>query len=402
MQAAELFVKLGVKGADQVKSTLVSVDKGVEKIASSSFAAKAAILATFYALQRMTAASGEVGQSLAAFGASTGQSTEMLQKWQYAGRQFGVTADEMQSTISGLGHSMTNMLMGNGAPEGFGILASKVGFDMSKARDSFYVMGKLQEFAKAVPPDVASNVLKSFGVSDKMFAFFAQNKMNIDKLKPSNMLGSGEIAALQKVDAAWARISMRLEGLRNKATAKFGLGAVDSLDHAISGVVRLTNALDSMFKKFPAFEGAIQAIGIALGLAFAPMTTLITGLTWILGEWDKKEKNQPSIFGEGDKEKVPEWMKLGDNFMQWATGDHPDLSKGISNFLVNGFSGKQLATEPSGSRRPMLPSERAPVINWNQANHIHTDTKKPQDHAKIISNETKKAAAQMGAMVQKN
>jgi len=165
MTIAELFVNLGVKGADSAGKALGGVKGGLGEVKSMSLEAKAALVGVIYGLERMMSNSAQLGTSLTNFNALTGISAQQLQQWQYAARQAGVAGEEMTGSMKAVQSTMANMLMGKGAPEGMAMLANKVGFDPARARDTAYVLGQLQKFAQSVPQDVGNAMIKSFGVS---------------------------------------------------------------------------------------------------------------------------------------------------------------------------------------------------------------------------------------------
>ena len=389
MTIAELFVNIGVKGDEKAKAAVVGVKENLKEIGSSSLAAKAALVGVIYGLERLTGMAAARGMELKQFSAATGLSADTLQRWQYAARQFGVEGNEVAGTAKSIQNAMTNMLLGKGAPEGLGFVASKVGFDMSKARDAFYVMGKLQEFSKVVPPDIAGNVLKSFGVSENMFQFFRQNKMDLDKIKPSNLFSQGEIDALAKVDVAWSNFWNTLKMFSGHQVAKFGLPAVAELGKALKLMENWAAVVEKLIKQFPVLAdvakaafGVITAAVLLLGGPIMQISAAITGIIALMGEWQKhKEGNKDSIFGDKD---------FKGNIVEKLSG-----GKGIENLAKSAF-GSVLDFVGAGPAPLPTPVGGAGAPSQNITTTIHNHGVKDAAHgAHHFESAVKRTARQL-------
>lgn len=255
MNIGELFVNLGIKGSEKTVGALTGVKKGMGEVKGMSLEAKAAIVGAIYALQRFMSESARTGQGLSTFESLTGLSAKTLQQWQYAARQAGVSADEMKGTIQSVQQSMTNMLSGKGAPEGLGWLDRTVGFDPKRARDTFYVLEKLQEFAKKAPPDLARQVIGSFGVSGGVQAAMRKGVFNEKMFKRAPLYGDGEIKQLSKVDAAWANMFQRVEMAFGRLTAKHGMTLVGDVEKLLKIFLKLVDAATLLAEKIKLLEG---------------------------------------------------------------------------------------------------------------------------------------------------
>lgn len=378
MTIAELFVNIGVKGDEKAKQAVSGVKDNLKEIGSSSLAAKAALIGVIYGLERLTGMAAARGMELKQFSAATGLSADTLQRWQYAARQFGVEGNEVAGTVKTIQSSMTNMLLGKGAPEGLGLIAQKVGFDRNKARDAFYVMGKLQEFAKVVPPDIAGNILKGFGVSENMFQFMRQNKLDLDKIKPSNLFSQGEIDQLAKVDVAWSNFWNTLKMFSGHQVAKFGLPAVNELAKATKLMESWIKTVEVMIKQFPiladvakAAFGVITAAVLILGGPIMQISAAITGIIALMGEWEKhKEGAKDSIFGstKGDKTNGKDSL-FGKEF-----------NGNILEKLFTGFIDKVAGPAPLGTPIAAGGNAAGQTVNMTVNNHGVKDAKDGAHH----------------------
>ncbi len=305
MTIAELFVNIGIKGDGEAQKALKNVKGGLGEISSTGLAAKAALVGVVYGLERLTGVVSQRGLELQQFSNLTGLSTDMLQRWQYAARQSGVSAEEMAGSLKGVQSVMVDMLMGKGAPAGMGILARAVGFDMSKARDTFYVMGKLKEFAKSAPADVGNSVLKTFGLSESTIQFLRSTKVELDKIKPSNIFSPGEIATLARVNIAWSNFWNSIQMFTGHMAGAFGLNVISSLQRALTLTQHLVSEFTKLIKKFPVLgtvaKAALAVIGAELLILGGPLTaiaTAITGIIYLFSEWQKHREGKKSLFGD--------------------------------------------------------------------------------------------------------
>lgn len=278
MNVGELFVTLGIKGADQAGKAVEGVRKNLGEVKSMSLEAKAAIVGVVYGLERLMSSSAKSGTDLANFNALTGLSAKQLQQWQYAARQAGVSSEEFTGSIKGVQQSMTNMLLGKGAPEGFAMVANKVGLDPKRARDTFYVMEQLQKFAKTVPPDVANAMIKSFGVSEGTISAMRRNVFTPDMFKKAPMYSDKEVNQLSKVDVAWSNLGNKIQMAMGHFTSKHGLQIVNDISQITSAVIKLAEAFVTLGENLKVFEILKDVIQF--------VTSSMQGLSFITGKND--------------------------------------------------------------------------------------------------------------------
>ena len=250
----ELFVNLGIKGSEKTVSALGEVKKGLSGLTSLSLEAKAGIVGALYALERLTSASGAMGTGLTNFTALTGISAKSLQEWQYAARQAGVSAEEMEGSMKGVQNSMTNMLLTGQMPAGYGAVASKVGLDQSRIRDTQYVLGQLQKYAQQVPPELASNILKSFGLGEGVIAGMVRNKFTPDIMRKAPTYSDNEVKALDKANIAWSNLGLKIEMAVGHLNAMHGGQLVKDISQLTDKVIAFSNALITLAEKLHVFQ----------------------------------------------------------------------------------------------------------------------------------------------------
>lgn len=291
MTIAELFVNLGVKGADKSKKSIEGVKSSLVEVKDSSLAAKAGILAAIYGLEQMMAHSARFGTSMLNFSTQTGLSAQNLQKLQYAARLAGVESQELEGSIRGVQDSMTKMLLGKGAPEGLGMLANKVGFDPKRARDTYYVFEQITKLAQQVPPDIATALIKSFGVSENTIAAMMRGSFNPSILKTAPTFSDNQLGELNKVDVAWARLKTQVEMAFGSFTSKHGLQIVKDIAMITTEVAKLADTLMKLAEKYKIFEVIDETVkGLTMALR------LLNGES--VEEVTKSDKGKRK-FGEG-------------------------------------------------------------------------------------------------------
>ena len=291
MNVGELFVNLGIKGSEKTIGALTSVKKGLGDIGSTSIEAKAAIFGMLYGLERLMAASGATGVNLLNFTAFTGQSAKELQQWQYAARQAGVSADELQGSVQGVFNSMANIRMGKGAPEGLALVAKYAGgVDSKKYQDTFYMMDKIQTAIQKMDPQMSAIVAKSFGLSQNVIAAMKQNSFNPEMLAKAPTLSVRQEKGLRASQVAFANLGAEVEMEMARFNAKHGAELAGQVKPIIEAMLKLGEAAVKL----------AEAVG-----AFHIVTSAIEGFTTVLNSLgDNGVLNTMKNIGEGLAELV--------------------------------------------------------------------------------------------------
>src|SRR4051812_3068268 len=98
----ELFVNIGIKGAEKTVGALKSVGGFMGDLSAKGLAAKASIVGAIYALERLTEAGGQYGSSIKNLGIYTGQSTKYIQQLREAFRESNVDINEADQSIQNM------------------------------------------------------------------------------------------------------------------------------------------------------------------------------------------------------------------------------------------------------------------------------------------------------------
>jgi len=261
LNLGEMFLSLGIKGADKTVQSLNAVEKGFKSVYSAGMQNKVMIAAVIYGLQRMSAASGREGTALNQFAVATGLSSQALQKWQYMANRFNVEGSEVQSTLMGMQSSLIAMSdSGDTGPLGrfakFG-----VNVDASRLRDTMYMFNKYQEFAKKAPPDVARHILAQLGISDKVFQFLRANDMRMNQIKNSDIFSLDEIKNLDKVNKLWAEYERLVMIGTGRLNAAFAPDIIQSVTILTQEFFKLTEQLIILEGKYQMFDKFSKGIG---------------------------------------------------------------------------------------------------------------------------------------------
>lgn len=370
MNIGELFVNLGIKGTEKTVGALGSVKKGLGEVSSMSLEAKAGILAVLYGLEQMAAASGATGTGLTNFAALTGLSMKSLQQWEYAARQAGVSSEEFTGSLKAVQNSMSNMLLGKGAPEGMQMVAKAVGgIDINKVRDTYYMMGKLQEAAQKLPKDVGNNMLKSFGLSEGVIAAMRRNSFNPETMQKAPKYSDKEIDSLNKSNIAWSNLGQKIEMAFGHFNAKHGQTIVNDISKITDKVFILVEAFSRLADKLKVFS-VIGKVFEGWGLIFDAVGSGVDKLTGA---------------GKGGGE---------------YTDKKGNLKKDPIDMLTDWISAKVQNMNPDEFGPPMLEASRgaASTTNINQ-NIVHhgdaKDTKAVKDtHKSAINQAYRQRSAQ--------
>lgn len=295
MNVGELFVSLGVKGADKTVGALTSVSKGMGDIKHMSLEAKAGILAALYGLERLFAASGQAGTGLTNFNALLGVSAQTLQKYQYAARQMGVANQDVEASFKGLQSTMTKTLMGEGAPKGLARLAMLTGGitpeDINQfAKSPELLMQRLQQYAlKEKNVGLRNEVLKSFNISDAMIAAMSRNAFTPESLGKAPVYGDKEIESLNRSNIAWSNLGVKIEMAVGKFNSMHGGTLVRDIDKITTALIKLTGQLILLADKWKIFEALSKVMNFLGDAAAAKPGTVLgekhlekKGLDWLM------------------------------------------------------------------------------------------------------------------------
>lgn len=222
MQVGEAFIKLGLKGDDASAKRLVRVDGILKSLAKNALIMKATLIGAAYAINRLGQGSINQGVAIGKFTALTGQSSEMLQRWQYAARQFNVSAEEVTGSFSSLQQKAAEIKL-KGPTGEFQAFANAIDFDYTRIDDLNYFMGKIREFAQSnvYSRDISNTILGQL-VSPEMIGFLRQTKLDLDSIASSALLSEKAIQSRKNLRVAYDNLQFRVETSFGNILAKHG------------------------------------------------------------------------------------------------------------------------------------------------------------------------------------
>ena len=260
MLAGELFVTLGVVGADKSINSIKGVKNSLGEVASTSLEAKAAIIGMLVAFERLMYASGKTGTTLINTSALLGTPTKLIQQFQYAAQQVGISKDEMLGSLNSLNLGMEELRMGKGQQEGLSLLAGTTHFDINKAikggkTDMKYVMDHLQQYFNSETDLLRRNqVDRSFHLGNSIMSGMARNVFTDETYRKAPTYSDPELRQLDKANVAWINLGNKIEMALGHFNAKHGTQLVKDVDKITTSLIGLAEQLVIVSEKWELFE----------------------------------------------------------------------------------------------------------------------------------------------------
>lgn len=311
ISAGELFVTIGIKGAEVAGKAIQGINKQMKDLGSNSFVSKAAIMGMLYGFGRLAEFAAGNGMQMMKFANYTGISTDLLQRWQYAGLKAGVSADEMANSLQGVQSAMSAMQSGAGAPKGWATISTEVGIDYTKINDMKYMMEKLQQYAKTTktPIGLANEYLKSMGLGEATIAMIRRNVVEIDKIPRSLILSTKELERQSKIKAQWDTLWKKGEIKLQRFITPYAEEAIKDLEKSFNWIENTIKNVIDLKKEVSGIGPVFATVSGLLAVYMFPIVrfaAIIEGIIYLLSEYQKHRKGEESLFG---KAMTPEELK---------------------------------------------------------------------------------------------
>ena len=262
MQIGELFLQLDIKGADKAVSSLAGIEKNLKNVGTQSLEAKAAIIAAGYALEQLFAKSGAAGTELTNFNALMGgKSIQVLQQYQGALRQVGISNEETENTFKSLSSLMSKVSLGQARPAGLAQIAQLTGGNITQQEVQDYaahpelLLKRLQDYAqKEKRINFRNEALKSFGLSDNLIGGLIRGGISDPALKKAPTYSDKEVAQLDKANIAWSNLGTKIQMAIGHFNAKHGGQFVNDISKIVPQVISLAEAMTKFAEKAKIFE----------------------------------------------------------------------------------------------------------------------------------------------------
>lgn len=257
MQIAELFVALGVKGSEKTLTALSNTRMSISSIAATSLEAKAAILGMAYALERLTSGAATEGSNLKNFAAFIDSSAEDIQRWDYAAKRAGLSAESMNNSIRGVYKMIQENLTTPGKlPPGAKIFAEETGLDITKPLNYQDILRRAVQFShsKRVAQPVINSILQSLGIGTDIIGAIESGQFKLSNVDHAPILSNKEVDSLANVKSQFEGIEEKVRLFFGHFTAKHGNEIVKIIGNMTDAFLALATALDTILTKLDGFE----------------------------------------------------------------------------------------------------------------------------------------------------
>ena len=312
MNLDKLYVSLGLKTDFRALTTF---NKGIKRAGAGIVAVGAASVATGYAMKRFIDSSKSSFVSLQNFTDQTGLAVTQLNKLKNAGKalSLGLDEDTITSGVLSLEKTLARLRLGQGNFAPFQML----GLDVL-GTNAFEVIEQLRERVKGLDDITATVLIEDIGLDANFLRILRLSREEFDKLGKNSFLNNKEAAVLNKLNLNLRKMTTEFTNLKNKALVKLApvfskliddgfKWITQNSDKIIGTIEKIAKGLISVVSGFSSFinfisqsKGGLMALGVVAGglaLAFAPITTAIAGLLFLLQDIQKWRANGDAMFG---------------------------------------------------------------------------------------------------------
>lgn len=275
MNIGEFFVTLGVNAETTKVKDFV---KTVSDLPLEAAGAIAALGGISFELTKIAEESINAAVGFQMFSNQTGLSSQELQRWQIIAEQANVSGESVAQSVGALQRNLANIRMGRGDIAPFQLLG------ISANQDAFKVLQDLRQRIQGMDRATATNMVTRMGISADM--------MNVLTLPEQQFVKFSNTVRGQTEDQTKEFLKAKL------ALTQFGM-VVKEL--GMNFIANLINAFGRLVDFLERFKGGMLALGIVLGavaVAFAPMTSALLLLSFILEDLAVWAMGGKSIFKE--------------------------------------------------------------------------------------------------------
>ena len=263
MTVAELFVNIGLKGADQTGKALKDIQGGMKEVGSSGLAVKAAIFGVIYGIERMTEAAATAGSDLEKFNAVTGLSLRTMQEFQHIGTKFNVGRNEIMGAVVALQQLQQQFRTFGTLPQGFALLG------INPNQDPFEMLKKLADLSKTMDPQKFAFAMRAAGISDNITQMLRRMDFDRDRLG-APIKSEDQLESLARTRQEIDQLHERFASLAQDVTAKYGPMIYKGIEDAFSGVEKLVHIFEKIDKSTKGIGELFRLLGEIVVAAFNP------------------------------------------------------------------------------------------------------------------------------------
>jgi hypothetical protein len=197
MIAGELFVELGLVGADKLTKGLEMANSTLGKLAQSSLEATRNLKDMAMQWEGQTTSFSNLGASLKVFDESFGMGALALQQFQQGLLGVNVSADETKANLIQIERVMTDIRRGKAVPESMRLALAMVGTNFSQLKDTKDFVQKLPQLMKQLErdPSLRTALMSDIGLSSRFAQGMGRFTGDFSKIIPAMSKGAFSASA---------------------------------------------------------------------------------------------------------------------------------------------------------------------------------------------------------------
>ena len=280
-KVGELFVELGIKGADKTIGSVRAVGDGVKNLGSMSLQAKAAIVGMMYALEKVFESAGQTGLSLKNANSELGMSMDMLQRYQYVAKMAGSSNEAMTGSFLHMQQAMTKLMTEGAHGKWMQLFMQGTGTKVEELpmlqQHPEELLKRLQKLAqdKSINQGVMNEILTEFlGNDPSLRRAVRDNRFTPQALAAAPVHSDSQVNAMDKTREGLTRLQNKFQMASENFAAKFGPELIGDIEPLINKLFKLASAFEMIAKKAEVFK--------AIGLVFEGWTNIFQGLATLI------------------------------------------------------------------------------------------------------------------------
>lgn len=321
MKVADLYVNLGLTGQNEMTKGLDKVGSSLKELFSLSIGTKLTLAGIITGFVGAAFSAGKTGAAMMHFRGAFDLSSQELQRWQYAARQFGVGAEGVQSSIEGIQNAIANAKLGGEFSEVFG----KLGIDISGKKDAFDILKQIQARIKAGNTD-AMRIWSSGLISTELFQFLKRGPdMSKFKAPKGMLLSDAQLRQQERISVAFDNFGGNLKRTMEAFIAKnepLITKLIDRIEKLLEGLLKY---FDKIEQKSGLIPRLVRGEGVSEAVAKSSVDAMAALGDWMVKAPVKALKDSWSDYAE--KVKRGEVKPMGPGFSQLTAPPVVDVKK---------------------------------------------------------------------------
>lgn len=341
IKAGELWIELGVKGADKTLAAFTSIKGGLNDTKEMSLEAKAGILGVFYGIEQLFSASMKAGTALMNMNAYLGTNSKAMQQWGEAAKLGGSSVASVFGAAGSIQKIMTAWKNNQAAPPMLGPALAGMGVSAEELKshsgDLPWIMDKLRLLSQSKGMDKGrqNDILAKWGLDPTLIGAMRNGQLDPKKLSQIPILSNGEQRSLAGIDQAFGRMELQWQKGFAKMLAQ-NPGLPRDLEKLSTSLLHLAEALNQLVKSTHILDLLTKVLEI-LGYATGKETGAIDSINKMF---------DPKTRAKGTEE----FFKLMNTYSNPVNAINNTLAPQITNIIQIGKDvGKELINQIEGA-----------------------------------------------------